>query len=156
MLTGILPALVALVAGVAAYDAVFRRGIDYFAIQGDDVARREAVRDALRYVPATVAGVALLSWAGMLTETLRLVILGLSGMAAWDAYKQATEVVGSSVNAVTKERAVRRFQTDLPVALFGFLLLTGAGVWAFAPFAYTGLVVGRRLYQRRRAKGRFL
>ena len=156
MLTGILPALVALLAGVAVYDSVFSKGIDYLAILGDDVARRNAARDAIRYIPVAVLAVVFLSSAGLLGEMLRLAILGMSGMAAWDAYKQATEVVGSSVNAVTEKRATRRFKTAFGVAAFGSMLLAGVGLLAFAPLAFTGIIAGRRMYQRRQATGRLL
>jgi len=155
-LTAILPALVALFAGVAAYESVFREGIDYLAIRGDDVARKTAARNAVRYVPASIAGVGVLLSMGLFGEMFHLVILGMTGMAAWDAYKQATEMFGSSVNAVTEKRATRRLKTSLPVAVSGYLLISGVGLWAFAPLAFTGIVAGRRMYARRQATGRLV
>lgn len=93
---------------------------------------------------------------GILTEMLPLLLVVITGVAGYDAYRQATTVTNERNAPSTRAQAKRQFGERGPIALSALLGLAGAGVFALAPLAVPAYIAGRQVKRRYESTGEFL
>jgi hypothetical protein len=93
---------------------------------------------------------------GLLTEMLPLLLVVITGVAGYDAYRQATTLTNERNAPQTRARAKRHFGERGPLALAALLGLMGAGVFAFVPLAVPVYIAGRQVKRRYEATGDLL
>lgn len=92
----------------------------------------------------------------LLTELLPLLLVVITGVAGYDAYKSATTVTNERNADAFRQRAKRHVAERGSIALAGLLGLAGAGLLSFAPLAIPAYITARQVKRRYDATGEFL
>lgn len=92
----------------------------------------------------------------LLMELLPLLLVVITGVAGYDAYRSATTVTNERNADAFRQRAKRHFAERGSVALAGLLALAGFGLASAAPLAIPAYIAGRQVKRRYEATGEFL